>query len=1341
MRPTLHTLVSLFGVVMFSASVQAASIEMTTNPETTLPNESFVVEIVVSNETGTTESGLTVELVYPANLNLIGESFISGPVDSSSCNTAGSLVQCTPGETIIWNLGSLGAGDVRHMSFSSSSISTTPNNTTINFQADLIQSSSTIESATSSVLVETTASLSLGLSENQDPVVAGSQLIYALSWGNITTGNINNTSLALTLPAGTTFVSATDGGSHAAGVVSWGLSTLFGSQNDTFEVTVSVNGGLANGTLLAASAEITGDGGVAEQATTVTHVQSNVPLTMAMSLHPNPQDDNTTSIVEIVVSNSGSVTQSGVTMQMRWPAGINPLTESFVSGAFDAANSCAQAGSTVQCTAAELLAWNFGNLAPGQTEVTTFPVVVPNGTVDANLRRFAPLLFAAGQTIEESATIVVNESQLTLDLSENQDPVVAGSQLTYALSWGNITTGNINNSSLALTLPAGTTFVSATDGGSHSAGVVSWNLNTLFGSQIDTFEVIVSVNGGLANGTLLQASAEITGDVGVADTAAEQATTITHVQSNVPLTMALSLHPNPQDDNTTSIVEIVVSNPGSVIQSGVTMQMRWPAGINPLTESFIVGAFDAASSCAQTGSTVQCTATELLEWNFGNLAPGQTEVTTFPVVVPNGTVDANLRRFAPLLFAAGQTIEESATIVVKESQLTLDLSENQDPVVAGSQLTYALSWGNITMGNIDNTNLALTLPAGTSFVSATDGGSHSAGVVSWNLNTLFGSQIDTFEVIVSVNGGLANGTLLQASAEITGDIGIPDAAAEKATTITHVQSNVPLTMAVSVNPNPQDDNTTSIVEIVVSNPGSVIQSGVTMQMRWPAGINLLAESFIVGAFDAASSCAQTGSTVQCTATELLEWNFGNLAPGQTEVTTFPVVVPNGTADANLRRFAPLLFAAGQTIEESATMIVKTPDLSLALDVLEFAGSDINQIPISPGEKLTYGLKYGNVTGVNVNDTELLFRLPEGTTFEYATGNGVHSGDTVTWDLQTLIADDIGEQKVKVRVAPSASDGTLVEARASIEGADSHARTAQRIVFVDDVHPLTLDLTLSPFPNTSAEQISLTLSVTNVSGGPVSGAVIEMRYPTGFQLITEAVIPGLDAVLSCNQAGSTVQCTSGETLIWTLPTLSALETISFTFNPVLASLPNASIVSVRASVGEASNALAVATGSTIIAAARTDSDNDGVGDNFENCLNTPNADQRDNDLDGLGDVCDADDDNDGLSDVDELAANPFVTDPFDPDTDGDDIIDGLDRDPLSAANNLCFGLGDDAIFSSNVSGMVTCAAANSITVIFPGSVDVSGDLLLISPAVIVEEITVKVDGKLTVISKNPTATVP
>lgn len=68
----------------------------------------------------------------------------------------------------------------------------------------------------------------------------------------------------------------------------------------------------------------------------------------------------------------------------------------------------------------------------------------------------------------------------------------------------------------------------------------------------------------------------------------------------------------------------------------------------------------------------------------------------------------------------------------------------------------------------------------------------------------------------------------------------------------------------------------------------------------------------------------------------------------------------------------------------------------------------------------------------------------------------------------------------------------------------------------------------------------------------------------------------------------------------------------------------------------------------------DSDADGVPDGQDNCTHTPNADQTDDDANGIGDACTGDLDGDGVSDAEDNCAD--IPNPDQADADGDGIGD-------------------------------------------------------------------------------------
>src|SRR5437773_2110653 len=341
--------------------------------------------------------------------------------------------------------------------------------------------------------------------------------------------------------------------------------------------------------------------------------------------------------------------------------------------------------------------------------------VITNGTYSIDSNETAPTNGAAITTTVSSAPV------LNISKTDAPDPVNAGSNITYTISYSN--TGNMNATGVVIsdTVPANTSFVSATGGGTLAAGVVTWNIGALAAGASTSVQLVVAVASPLANGTVITNG---TYSIDSNETAPTNGAAITTTVSSAPvLNISKTDAPDPVNAGSNITYTLSYSNTGNANATGVVISDTVPANT-----SFV---------SATGGGTL---AAGVVTWNIGALAAGASTSVQLVVavasplangtVITNGTYSIDSNETAPTNGAA------ITTTVAAAPTLNISKTDAPDPVVAGANITYTISYSNT--GNMNATGVVITdtVPANTSFVSATGGGTLAAGVVTWNIGAL-----------------------------------------------------------------------------------------------------------------------------------------------------------------------------------------------------------------------------------------------------------------------------------------------------------------------------------------------------------------------------------------------------------------------------------------------------------------------------------------------------------------------------------------------------------------------------------------------------------------------------
>lgn len=649
-----------------------------------------------------------------------------------------------------------------------------------------------------------------------------------------------------------------------------------------------------------------------------------------------------------------------------------------------------------------VVTWNFASIAPGQSGSVSITTTV-QATVLQSWENSATIVSdqTASVTSNEITVIVLDDPELTLQKSVSRADVNAGDTLVYTLEYSNIGPTPANNLVITDTIDPNLTFVSADNNGIPAGNVITWTGSSLAPGQTGSVTFTATVNAA-ADGTVISNSASIDSDE------------TTPVSSN---TVNTTLH------SETAIQVLATASPGK-IQPGEVLQfttkVKNSTG-NPAEDVVITARIPSDTTyVSNLGGGVFNVDT--VTWDIGTIGPLQTQS-----VVMSVRLDDDLANGDQINYNSNVTLSNGSTagagliiFVSSEPLLSLQKTPSSTTISADEELTYTLDFanqGSETPGAV----LRDFLPYQTTFVSATSGGSHANGIVTWDLGALPANTSGSVAVTVVTGSPLLNGTLLSNVAELEPLLGLGVSASADVTVST--LPNLTLSKSTSQSVVSAGENLSYTLQY--QNTGATTANNVVIADVLPQGTSFLPPS---------SGGSESGGVVT--------WNVGNVGPGQGGSISLTVlvdgVVPNGTLLHN----SASIRADNSPPSQSPlvdTIVDSRPDLQFS--------KQASPAQAAPGGNVTYTLAYENTGSDAATNIVITDLLPDMTNFISASNGGDFDdmAGTITWNIGSVPALASGSVNLVVALQDDVANGAVIANTAGIESAETGLTIADATV--------------------------------------------------------------------------------------------------------------------------------------------------------------------------------------------------------------------------------------------------------------------------------------------------------
>ena len=900
----------------------------------------------------------------------------------------------------------------------------------------------------------------------------GDTLTYTITVQNIGNQDAINIVLTDTIPPGTSFVAASQGGAEVpagSGNVAWPLFNLAAGSSITRSLTVAVLNPPPVGLTSILNTAVANDDGSngpdpnpGNNTGTDTDVLVYSDLGVTKSDSPDPVVAGENLIWTITVTNYGVSDATGVILDDVLPPGVtlNTISPPCASG--------------FPCS--------IGNLAVGNSVVVTVDVTVDSGTTGV-LSNTATVTGneVDSDTRNNSDTETTNVGQSTdleVTKTDNPDPVVAGEPLTWTLTLTNNGPSDATGVVLDDTLPPEVTPVAIS---APCAGGFPCTIGDLAAGDTVTVTIDVTVNPD-TTGTVTN-TADATGNEPDPDPNNNSVSEPTEVIPIADLEITKT-GPGSVASGSDVVYTIMVANNGPSDAVDLLITDPTPAGLS----------FVSATSPCDSGFPCM----------VASLAAGANFSYDVTYAVPAGYTEPD-----PIIntTSVSSTVQDpdpsnntssSSTAVDRTPEADLEIIKTGPPSAApGSTVTYGLAITNHGPDDAADVVLDDPTPTGLGFVSAT---APCAGGFPCTIGTINADATVVVDVTFSIPPGYTTPDPIANTATVSSSTTDPDPGNNTSTETTPLGSDTADLAVTKLGPTqalPGDDVSYTIT---VTNNGPATATGVLLDDPTPADLTFV------------SATAPCASGFPCA--------LGDILLNDSVIVSVTFNIPPG-------------YAGADPVVNTATAAANEPDpdptnnTASAVTGLSGDAADVGVVKTgpsnaSPGTAVTFAITVTNygpgIAGAVVLDDP----APTGLVFVTASapcnsGFPCNMGDLASGSVITLQATfDIPADYTSPNPIVNTATVTTTSPDSNPANNSSSHQTA-----VSPVADLSVTKSSAPDPVVAGTALVWTITVANDGPSDATGVILDDVLPAGVAVtaISAPCAAGFPCTIGNMAAGS------------------------------------------------------------------------------------------------------------------------------------------------------------------------------------------------------------------------------